>query len=40
MDDRAYFSDWGSCTCEDPDEWDLCPLAEDHMSDESDDEEN
>jgi hypothetical protein len=32
MDDRYYFSDWGSCTCRDPeDEPDQdCPLLEQH----------
>lgn len=36
MDDRHYFSDWGSCTCNDPDE-DECPLEEHNEKDEKDD---
>jgi hypothetical protein len=38
MDDRDYFSDWGSCTCNDPD-WDYCLLSEYDEHDDPEDED-
>lgn len=37
MEDRYYFSDWGSCTCYDPDH--ECPLDECHADEDEDDDD-
>ena len=38
MDDRYYFSDWGSCTCSDDDVDTDCPFIEEHDEEDDDDE--